>query len=208
MPNLFYNTHLYAILSSMAAEYFVEDSFQFEFETKKSRFISILTPFNHIDQLKKIIHTLKQEHKKANHIVYAYRFYKNGILYEKFTDDKEPRNTAGNPTLNAMAKNNIVNCSVFTIRYFGGILLGRGGLIRAYSSSALGVIKKAELKTFHNAENLCFDIEYSNLKSFEYLSKKHGFKIGKKEFLSSFVKITIYADRKDAENVFSKFVRL
>ena len=104
---------------------------------KKSRFIGIRYEVTSKDEVDEILLTLKKEHKKARHIPYAYKI---GPL-EKKSDDKEPSGTAGSPIHNIIIRNNLDNTLIVVIRYFGGIKLGSGGLIRAYSEAANSVVK-------------------------------------------------------------------
>ncbi len=105
---------------------------QSEIIIKKSRFIGLYYEVKNIEQVKNILTQLKKEHKKARHFPYAYK-----IDYQvKKSDDKEPASTAGMPILNIIEKKELNNCLIVVIRYFGGIKLGAGGLIRAYSQAA------------------------------------------------------------------------
>ncbi len=106
-------------------------------EIKKSRFLAFYYEVTNIEEITNILANLKKEHKKAKHFPYAYRI---GNLIKK-SDDKEPSGTAGLPILNILEKNNLNNVFIVIIRYFGGIKLGSGGLIRAYSTAAKEVIK-------------------------------------------------------------------
>ncbi len=109
-------------------------------EIKKSKFIGYYYEINSIEEVKEILDNLKKEHKKAKHIPYAYKIDNN----IKKTDDKEPSGTSGTPILNIIEKNNLNHVLIAVVRYFGGIKLGAGGLIRAYSNTAKEVIKKEE----------------------------------------------------------------
>lgn len=109
----------------------------YTYEIKKSKFIGLYYEVNTIDEVNTILNEIKKEHKKARHIPYAYKIDNN----IKKTDDKEPSGTAGMPILNIIEKNNLNHCLLLVIRYFGGIKLGTGGLIRAYSTTAKEVIK-------------------------------------------------------------------
>ncbi|MBR1413434.1 MAG: YigZ family protein [Bacilli bacterium] len=111
---------------------------EYEYTIKKSRFIAYYYEIDNEDEAKGIIEFLKKEHKKARHIPYA---YKVGSTAKK-SDDKEPSNTAGSPIYNILEKNNLNNRLIAVVRYFGGIKLGAGGLIRAYSTACKEVIKK------------------------------------------------------------------
>ena len=106
-------------------------------EIKKSKFIAYYYEVDDASEVKDIINNLKKEHKKARHIPYAYKINQD----MKKSDDKEPSGTSGMPILNIIQKNNLNHTLIAVVRYFGGIKLGAGGLIRAYSSSAKEVIK-------------------------------------------------------------------
>ncbi len=106
-------------------------------EVKKSKFIALYYEVSNVDDVKNILETLKKEYKKARHMPYAYKI---GNLIKK-SDDKEPSGTAGMPILNIIDKNNLENVLIVVVRYFGGIKLGTGGLIRAYGGAAREVIK-------------------------------------------------------------------
>ena len=106
-------------------------------EIKKSKFIAYYYEVDDASEVKDIINNLKKEHKKARHIPYAYKINQD----MKKSDDKEPSGTSGMPILNIIQKNNLDHVLIAVVRYFGGIKLGAGGLIRAYSSSAKEVIK-------------------------------------------------------------------
>lgn len=107
-------------------------------EIKKSKFIAYYYEIFSKDEVIKILEDLKKEHKKAKHIPYAYKI---DNLVRK-SDDKEPSGTAGSPIYNLIEMNNLNNTFIAIVRYFGGIKLGAGGLIRAYSNAAKEVIKK------------------------------------------------------------------
>ena len=104
---------------------------------KKSRFIAYYYEVNNIDEIKNILESIKKEHKKAKHLPYAYKI--DNLV--KKSDDKEPSGTAGLPIYNIIEKNNLNYTLIVVVRYFGGIKLGAGGLLRAYLNSANEVIK-------------------------------------------------------------------
>ncbi|MDY3947925.1 MAG: YigZ family protein [Bacilli bacterium] len=108
-----------------------------EIVVKKSRFIGLLYEVHSIDDVKDILEGLSKEHKKARHMPYAYKVSNTA----KKSDDKEPSGTAGSPIYNILERKNMDNCLVVVIRYFGGIKLGAGGLIRAYGTAANEVTK-------------------------------------------------------------------
>lgn len=105
-----------------------------EFIEKKSRFIGTCRPVQTEQEALALVDELKKKYWDANHNVYAYILRAGGI--QRFSDDGEPQGTAGIPVLEAMKKSGVVDAVLVATRYFGGILLGGGGLIRAYSHTA------------------------------------------------------------------------
>ena len=109
-------------------------------EIKKSKFFGYTFEVKTPDEVLAILTQLKKEHKKATHICYAYKIV-NGCEYVKFSDDGEPSGTAGRPILNVIEKKKLENVLVCVVRYFGGIKLGAGGLVRAYTKCASDLLK-------------------------------------------------------------------
>ena len=105
----------------------------------KSRFIAYKFDLVSLDQVKVELEKLKKEHKKANHVCFAFVF-RGETVNEKCSDDGEPSGTAGYPILNVIKKKNLSNILVAVVRYFGGIKLGAGGLTRAYTKATAQVL--------------------------------------------------------------------
>lgn len=105
-----------------------------EFTEKRSRFIGYITPVKNEQEALDFINSKRSEHWDATHNVYAYSLREGNI--RRYSDDGEPSGTAGMPVLDVIMKNEIVDVCVVVTRYFGGVLLGTGGLVRAYSRSA------------------------------------------------------------------------
>ena len=105
-------------------------------EIKKSKFVAYLYDIDEISEIKEILKNIKYEPKKAKHIVYAYKF---GSTAGK-SDDKEPSGTAGTPLYNLLEMNNINNKLLIVVRYFGGVKLGAGPLLRAYKNAGVSVL--------------------------------------------------------------------
>lgn len=103
-----------------------------QIEIKKSKFIALMYEVDSVLEVQEILTYLKKEHKKARHLPYAYKI----DMQIKKSDDKEPSQTAGSPILNIIEKRDLNHVLIVIIRYFGGIKLGAGGLIRAYSQAA------------------------------------------------------------------------
>lgn len=110
---------------------------QITLEVKKSKFIGYCYEVDTVEEVNAILEDLRKEHKKARHLPYAYRI--DGQI--KKSDDKEPSGTAGMPILNILDKNNLNHVLVVVVRYFGGIKLGAGGLVRAYSNATKACTK-------------------------------------------------------------------
>ena len=106
-----------------------------EIVEKKSRFLSFAYSVTSVLEVDKIIESLKCDYKKATHICYAYNIKTNGV-FARAVDDKEPSGTAGRPILNVIEKKGLFDVLVVVVRYFGGIKLGAGGLVRAYTKAA------------------------------------------------------------------------
>ena len=111
----------------------------------KSKFITALYPVETVEEINIILATVRKKYYDATHNCYAY-IIDNGNI-QKCSDDGEPSKTAGFPMLDALKKNNVTNILAITTRYFGGIKLGAGGLIRAYSSSVSEALKTATFYT-------------------------------------------------------------
>lgn len=112
---------------------------QVEIIEKKSRFIGYLLHCKTIEEVQTALEELKKEHKKATHICYAYSLA--SPFLEKAVDDGEPGGTAGRPILSVLQKKGAKDVCVFVVRYFGGIKLGAGGLVRMYTKVASEVMK-------------------------------------------------------------------
>lgn len=107
---------------------------QDEYIVKKSRFIGHISPVTSAQQALEFIAKVSKEHWDATHNVYAYIIRDGGV--KRYSDDGEPQGTAGIPVLDVLEKSGVTDCAVVVTRYFGGIMLGAGGLVRAYSHSA------------------------------------------------------------------------
>ena len=113
------------------------------FEEKRSRFIGSLAPVNNEEEAMQFIAKIKSENRESRHNVHAFVVKDNGI--SRFSDDGEPHGTAGKPMLDVIVGSGITNIAVVVTRYFGGVLLGTGGLVRAYSKSVQDVLAGAEV---------------------------------------------------------------
>ena len=139
-----------------------------EIVEKKSKFLTYAFTLINESQVGDILANLREEHKKATHICYAYNFFG----HSKYNDDNEPSGTAGSPILNVIMKNGLTNILIVVVRYFGGIKLGAGGLTRAYSNCASEVIKQENIKNLDKCIKISFNIDFSEQKIIENVSQQ------------------------------------
>ena len=159
---------------------FVQKEFSCTFEEKKSKFIAFLMPYSMFDDVMKKV---KAEHPKARHYVYAYRYLNEfDQIVENSSDDGEPKGTSGKPSLAVLAGSELINTAVIIVRYFGGIKLGTGGLVRAYGDSVNEVIKIAEFKEYQKLITKTLVCDYAELSQLEYLLNQEDINIKSKEF--------------------------
>ena len=116
-----------------------------EYEVKRSRFLCYAAPVRSQDEAAAFIAASKQKHWDARHNCSAYILREGGV--KRFSDDGEPQGTAGMPILDVLEKSEVTDVCVVITRYFGGILLGAGGLVRAYSHSAALALEAGEIIT-------------------------------------------------------------
>ena len=155
----------------------INENIESEITVKKSKFICNLIKIEKQEEAEEQIKKIKKKYHDARHNCVAYRVQENDTIVEKASDDGEPSGTAGGPMLNILQKNNICNVLVVVTRYFGGILLGTGGLVRAYSDSmqnALELTEKVEKCTGIEFEA---ELEYNNLETFKYYCRKNNINI-------------------------------
>jgi len=165
---------------------------EFELIEKKSRFIGHAFNISSEDEAKDIISKIRHKHNSANHNCFAYSI---GSI-TRASDDGEPSGTAGMPILNVYQKSDVINFLCVVTRYFGGIMLGAGGLIRAYTKSAKGAMDEAnpmEQIIYHTFE---IKIPYSNHDKVKHQFKKTGIEILNAEFTDI---VTMTVRVKDAD---------
>ncbi|WP_321470453.1 YigZ family protein [Halarcobacter sp.] len=168
--------------------YFINKDYTQTLEEKKSKFIAYLTSYDNFDLL---MEKIKKEHPKARHYVYAYRYLNEfDQIVENSSDDGEPKGTSGKPSLNVLAGNELINCGVIIVRYFGGIKLGTGGLVRAYSDAVNLVINSSKLIKYEKLESINLEFDYSILSLVEYIINNLEISITNKDF-SDKVKLTL-----------------
>lgn len=171
-----------------------------EFEEKKSKFIGYAKPVFSKEEAEKYIEYIKSIHSDATHNCSAYKINNNGLEFFKVDDDGEPSGTAGKPMgdiINYMEVNNLV---VIATRYFGGIKLGAGGLVRNYAKTAKFAITEAEIVDFIDKIDLMIEIPYEKLGELEKLLKDYGAENIEKSFLEKII-FKFRIDKKFYENL-------
>ena len=147
--------------------YSIKENSNYQIEIKNSKFIGCLFKINNKDDVNKYLEIVKDTYKDATHYCYAY------ILEEthKASDDGEPGGTAGMPILNVLQSNNLINILAVVVRYFGGIKLGAGGLVRAYSKCVKETLDHNEIIMLEKGINVIIYFSYENVKDIDYLLK-------------------------------------
>lgn len=165
-----------------------------EYEIKKSRFICHLKPINNVQEAKEYILTIKKQHFTATHNCTVY-IVDNKI---KFDDDGEPSGTAGLPMSQVLQRNNLTNIVCVVTRYFGGIKLGGGGLIRAYTKSVSLALQNVELTLLIDGLEIEVVVDYTQNDTFLYMLKKNNYKIVKQEYSLKIIYL-LQIERKELE---------
>ena len=154
---------------------------------KKSKFIANVSCVENVEEAEAKIKDIKKKYYDAKHNCIAYRVVENGRIIEKASDDGEPSGTAGGPMLNILQKNNLCNLVVVVTRYFGGILLGTGGLVRAYSDATQKVIEKSTKISKVEGVEIEIKLDYPNLEIFKYYCKNNEINITRIDYLEDII---------------------
>ena len=160
----------------------IKEHAQSEIVEKKSKFIANIYFVENIEEAENKIKEIKKEYYDARHNCSCYRVIEEGKIIEKQNDDGEPSGTAGGPMLNILQKRDLVNVVVIVTRYFGGILLGTGGLVRAYSDVTQKAIDNAEKSEIILGVEYEVKVDYSDLEKLKYYAKINNINIINTEF--------------------------
>ena len=150
----------------------VQNEAQSEFAEKRSRFIGYCKPVSNEQEAVDFINSKRGEHWNATHNVYAYSLREGNI--KRYSDDGEPSGTAGMPVLDVITKNEIYDVCIVVTRYFGGVLLGTGGLVRAYSQGAKVALEAGNVVMMQNClicQTRCSYNQYGKVRSEEHTSE-------------------------------------
>ncbi len=169
------------------------------YEIKKSKFIAYLIP---ITEFKGFQDKLREEHPKARHVVYALRYLNEfDQIVENSSDDGEPKGSSAPPALNVLRGEDMINVAVLIVRYFGGVKLGIGGLVRAYGSAVKEVIANSNIILYEKMLEYSFFSTYSNVQRVEYLLKKIEIDRVERDFLANGVNWKIEAPNNKLERL-------
>ena len=145
----------------------IKNDIKDELIINKSKFITILKRIDDINKISDAIINIKEEYEGATHYCYAFIIGE----YKKYSDDGEPSKTAGMPILNVLEKEDLSNVLCVVIRYYGGIKLGTGGLVRAYTNSVTNALEKSKIDNLVNGLELTLTFNYDNTKTIDYILK-------------------------------------
>ncbi len=163
------------------------------FFEKKSEFIGSICPCKTNDEAVAFINEVKARHKKANHNVYAYILQEDNI--SRYSDDGEPQGTGGVPVLDVLKKANLVDVCVVATRYFGGVMLGKGGLVRAYSHSATIAIDASQIMNMQDCYEISFKTDYNLYGKITYFLPEFEVKMLQTDFSDEiFIKFLVKAE--------------
>jgi len=173
------------------------------YEINKSKFICVLCPFHNFEET---MEKLKEEHPKGRHFVYAYRHLNEfDQVVENQSDDGEPKGSSGPPTLSVLRGEELVETGAIIVRYFGGIKLGVGGLVRAYGKAVHLALEEAEelqaIQPYIKQVEAEYKIDIKSLGKFEHFLKSFKDLIIKKEFLGLEVIFKVKATKSQQQEI-------
>ncbi|MEQ8198652.1 MAG: YigZ family protein [Clostridiaceae bacterium] len=152
-----------------------------EFEEKKSRFIGYIKRVESEEEAKEFVQEIKSMHKMATHNCWAYVIGEN-LGVQRYSDDGEPQGTAGIPILEVIKKSGLTDCAIVVTRYFGGIMLGAGGLTRAYTKGASTAVKAGGIVEKVKGKPINIKINYDLIGKLQYICGENNWIIENTEY--------------------------
>ena len=169
-----------------------------EIVEKKSKFIANVFYVETVEEAEEKIKEIKKRHYDARHNCYAFSIFTKEGIVNRFSDDGEPSGTAGGPMINILNSKGIVNCVCIVTRYFGGILLGTGGLVRAYTGAMQEALNGLEEVTKDTGLEVKLEVSYPDLEKMKYYLKQNNIDITNSEFAENvFVYVDITEEKYD-----------
>ena len=170
-------------------EYFIPTApAQAELVEKRSRFIGQVKPVETEEEARAFVEQVKKKHYDARHNCWCYRLRDGGV--ERYSDDGEPQGTAGQPMLNVFQREEVTNVVCVVTRYFGGVLLGAGGLVRAYTQSAKDALDAAGISVVRRWVEAAVPCPYSFFDRVKLEVEAHGGVLGETEYAAD---VTVHA---------------
>lgn len=181
----------------------IDQNIEAEIVEKKSKFIANVFYVESVEEAEEYIRKIKKEHKLARHNCYAFSVFSREGITDRFSDDGEPSGTAGAPMLNIISSKKITNILVVVTRYFGGILLGTGGLVRAYTGAFQEALDKVNIIEKELGKFVRFIVSYQDLEKFKYYLKQNDIDIINSNFTEN-VEIEVDITEKKLEELESR----
>lgn len=178
----------------------IEREEQAELIEKKSKFIAQIIPITSVQDANEKLERIRKIHRDARHHCYAYRVWEKENVIERASDDGEPSGTAGSPILHILYQKQVCNILLVVTRYFGGILLGTGGLLKAYQGAAILALEKATFLLQEDGVEMEVWIPYECLEQFKYFCKHKGIRITQMEYIES-IKCKIEIQKEELERI-------
>lgn len=175
-----------------------------EYIVEKSRFIGYAKPIKSEEEAVEFINEIKKKHKDATHNVWAYTVGET-MNIQRYSDDGEPQGTAGIPTLEVIKKEDLRDVAVVVTRYFGGIKLGAGGLVRAYTKGAKIGIEAAQVIQKVKYKEVSIIIDYNQIGKVQNEIMNMGYTV-KDTLYSDKVDILVYSREEDVESLKARMV--
>lgn len=177
-----------------------------EMIVNKSRFIGYAAPVKTVEEALSFLDRIRTKHKDATHNCYAYIIGQNaGVM--RYSDDGEPSGTAGMPIIEVMKARGVVDCAVVVTRYFGGVLLGAGGLVRAYTQGCVIALNAAQVCEMHPTEKWLFEVAYPLWDKVQHVMKSLPVRVESTEFTSA-VAFELSVKAADSERVRAELTRV
>ena len=176
----------------------VSEPCEASFTEKKSEFIGYLSPVSSEEEAVAFIEKIRAMHRKATHNCYAYILRENGIA--RHSDDGEPSGTAGVPIYEVLRREGLSDVCCVVTRYFGGVLLGAGGLVRAYTRGAKDAVGAARIRLMASAAELCVTVDYGMYGRLAQIFAEADARVAAEDFSES-VRITVYVREDAAEQL-------
>ena len=185
----------------------INENVEAEIVEKKSKFIANVFYVQSVEEAEEYINIIKKKHYDAKHHCFAYSIMTSDGIINRFSDDGEPSGTAGGPMLNIINKNDLINILVVVTRYFGGILLGTGGLVKAYSESTLKALELADYVEEERGYECSLELTYNDFEKFKFYCNKNNINIIKSEYNEKIV-CWIELNNNEKENIINNIEEL